>query len=90
MKVNVFEGYFDTAPKVSSLEEIVRLIRNDALLRDRTSKHRYYKSQGLTAEANWNASMPESVNRCRHTVWVSCSSDWVSPKANTMVSGDTW
>jgi hypothetical protein len=51
MKVNVFEGYFDTNPKESSLEDIVELIRSDALLRDRTLKHRYYKSQGLTAEA---------------------------------------
>lgn len=51
MKVNVFEGYFDTNPKESSLEKIVHLIRNDALLRDRTAKHRYYKSQGLTVEA---------------------------------------
>lgn len=51
MKVNVFEGYFDTKPKESSLEDIVELIRSDALLRDRTLKHRYYKGQGLTAEA---------------------------------------
>ena len=51
MKVNVFRDYHDTNPKDSSLEEIVRIIRTDASIKDRTEKHRYYLSQGLTQAA---------------------------------------
>ena len=51
MKVNVFRDYRDTDPKDSSLEEIVRIIREDASIKDRTEKHRYYRSQGLTQAA---------------------------------------
>ena len=51
MKVNVFRDYHDTNPKDSSLEEIVRIIREDASIKDRTEKHRYYRSQGLTQAA---------------------------------------
>ena len=51
MKVNVFYGYADTNPKESSLEEVVRLMREDASLRERTEKHRYYKSQEMNKEA---------------------------------------
>lgn len=47
MKVNVFNDYHDCNPKDSSLEEIVRLIREDASIKDRTEKHRYYLSQNL-------------------------------------------
>ena len=52
MKVNVFRDYHDTNPKDSSLEEIVRIIREDASIKDRTEKHRYYLSQGLTQAAS--------------------------------------
>ena len=41
MKVNVFNGYYDTDPKESTLEEIVRLVKQDATLKERTKKHRY-------------------------------------------------
>lgn len=51
MKVNVFNGYYDTHPKESSLEEIVRMIRQDVWLKERTEKHRYYLKQGLKKEA---------------------------------------
>ncbi len=51
MKVNVFRDYHDTNPKDSSLEEVVRIIREDASIKDRTEKHRYYLRQGLTQAA---------------------------------------
>ena len=51
MKVNVFMDYHDCNPKDSSLEEVVRIIREDASVKDRTEKHRYYLSQGLTQAA---------------------------------------
>ena len=51
MKVNIFYDYHDTSPKESTLEEIVRIIREDASIKDRTEKHRYYKSQGLLKAA---------------------------------------
>ena len=51
MKVNVFRDYHDTNPKDSSLEEVVRIIREDASIKDRTEKHRYYRSQGLNQAA---------------------------------------
>ena len=41
--ISLFKGYSDTHPQDSTLQEIVNLIRNDALVRDRTEKHRYYK-----------------------------------------------
>jgi len=51
MKVNIFNGYRDTNPKESTLEELVRMMREDAWLRELTEKHRYYKSLGLMKEA---------------------------------------
>lgn len=51
MKVNVFNGYCDTCPKESSLDEIVRIIREDVSLKERTEKHRYYLKMGWTKEA---------------------------------------
>ena len=51
MKVNVFMDYHDCNPKDSSLEEVVRIIREDASVKDRTEKHRYYLSQGMTQAA---------------------------------------
>ena len=51
MKVNIFNGYYDTDPKESMLEEMVRLMKEDASLHERTEKHRYYLSMGLMKEA---------------------------------------
>lgn len=51
MKVNIFNDYRDTQPKESTLEEVVRLIREDAYVKERTERHRYYLSQGLDKEA---------------------------------------
>ena len=51
MKVNVFNGYYDTNPKESTLEEIVRMVKQDATLKERTQKHRYYLEKGFTKEA---------------------------------------
>lgn len=51
MKVNVFNGYYDTDPKESTLEEIVRLVKQDATLKERTKKHRYYLEKGFIKEA---------------------------------------
>lgn len=51
MKVNVFMDYRDCNPKKSSLEEVVRIIRTDMSVKDRTEKHRYYLSQNLTQAA---------------------------------------
>ena len=51
MKVNIFRDYRDTSPQESTLEEVVRIIREDASVKDRTEKHRYYKSQGLDKAA---------------------------------------
>lgn len=51
MKINYFMDYHDCNPKDSSLEEIARIIREDASIKDRTEKHRYYLSQGLAKAA---------------------------------------
>ncbi len=51
MNVNIFNDYRDTLPKESTLEEVVRIIREDSSVRDRTEKHRYYQSQGLSKAA---------------------------------------
>lgn len=51
MKVNIFNGYRDTDPKKSTLEELVRMMREDAWLNEQTQKHRYYKKMGWTQEA---------------------------------------
>ena len=46
MQLNYFHGYTDCEPKVTTLEEVVRLIADDASVRDLTEKHRYYLSVG--------------------------------------------
>ena len=51
MKVNIFNDYRDTLPKESTLEEVVRIIREDAYVKERTERHRYYLSQGLDKAA---------------------------------------
>ena len=51
--ISLFKGYSDTHPQDSTLQEIVNLIRNDALVRDRTEKHRYYSHNGQKAAAAW-------------------------------------
>lgn len=51
--MNLFMGYADCNPKESSIEEIFQLIRQDASVKDRTEKHRYYLSQNLLKEAKY-------------------------------------
>ena len=51
--MNLFMGYADCNPKESSIEEIFQLIRQDASVKDRTEKHRYYMSQNLLKEAKY-------------------------------------
>ncbi|MBQ4083862.1 MAG: virulence protein E [Bacteroidaceae bacterium] len=46
MYLNYFRGYTDSEPKTTTLEEVVRLIADDASVRDLTEKHRYYLSMG--------------------------------------------
>ena len=53
MRINLFMGYADCNPKESSIEEIFQLIRQDASVKDRTEKHRYYLSQNLMKEAKY-------------------------------------
>ena len=51
MKVNIFKDYHDTSPKDTTLQEVVRIIREDAYVKERTERHRYYKGQGLDKAA---------------------------------------
>ena len=44
--LNYFRGYTDSEPKATTLSEVVRLIADDASVRDLTEKHRYYLSVG--------------------------------------------
>ena len=53
MTLNIFWGYADCNPKESSIEEIFQIIRDDASVKDRTEKHRYYLSQNLLKEAQY-------------------------------------
>ena len=46
MHLNYFRGYTDSEPKATTLSEVVRLIADDASVRDLTEKHRYYLSVG--------------------------------------------
>lgn len=50
--LSLFRGYADTCPVETTLSEIVRIIREDSSVRDRTEKHRYYLSQGNTKAAS--------------------------------------
>lgn len=57
--ISLFRGYSDIQPKESTLREIADLIRNDALVRDRTEKYRYYSLNGQeTAAAREKAACP--------------------------------
>ena len=51
MKLNIFYGYSDCNPKDSSVEEIFQIIRQDARVKNRTEKHRYYLEHNLEKEA---------------------------------------
>lgn len=51
MMLSIFKGYADTMPVAASLDEVVRLIREDKVLADHTEKYRYYRSQGQKAAA---------------------------------------
>lgn len=46
MMLSIFKGYADTMPVAVSLDEVVRLIREDKVLADHTEKYRYYRSAG--------------------------------------------
>ena len=46
MYLNYFRGYTDSEPKTTTLEEVVRMIADDASVRDLTEKHRHYLSMG--------------------------------------------
>ena len=52
MMLSIFKGYADTVPVSVTLDEVVRLIREDKVLADRTEKYRYYRSQGQKAAAD--------------------------------------
>lgn len=52
MMLSIFKGYADTMPVAVSLDEVVRLIREDKVLADHTEKYRYYRSQGQKTAAN--------------------------------------
>ena len=52
MMLSIFKGYADTMPVAASLDEVVRLIREDKVLADHTEKYRYYRSQGQKTAAN--------------------------------------
>ena len=53
MKINLFYGYSDCNPKDTTLEEVFQLILNDASVKERTERHRYYLNQGLEKEAGY-------------------------------------
>ena len=52
MMLSIFKGYADTMPVAVSLDEVVRLIREDKVLADHTEKYRYYRSQGQKTAAS--------------------------------------
>ena len=56
MKINLFYGYSDCNPKDTTLEEVFQLILNDASVKERTERHRYYLNQGLEKEAGYEKS----------------------------------
>ena len=60
MMLSIFKGYADTMPVAVSLDEVVRLIREDKVLADHTEKYRYYRSQGQkTAAGREKAAFPD-------------------------------
>lgn len=59
MMLSIFKGYADTVPVSVTLDEVVRLIREDKVLADHTEKYRYYRSQGQkTAASREKAACP--------------------------------
>lgn len=59
MMLSLFKGYSDTIPVPVSLNEVVRLIKEDKVLADRTEKYRYYRSRGQkTAASREKAACP--------------------------------
>ena len=56
MKINLFYGYSDCNPKDTTLKEVFQLILNDASVKERTERHRYYLNQGLEKEAGYEKS----------------------------------
>ena len=53
MMLSIFKGYADTMPVAVSLDEVVRLIREDKVLADHTEKYRYYRSQETEGRHQW-------------------------------------
>lgn len=51
MKVNLFKDLRDCSPKLVTFEEVVDMIREDAAVKDRTERHRYYLSQSMKKAA---------------------------------------
>ena len=51
MQLNYFRGFTDSEPKDITLEEVVRLMTDDASVRDLTDKYRYYLSAGDESNA---------------------------------------
>ncbi len=59
MMLSIFKGYADTVPVSVTLDEVVRLLREDKVLADRTEKYRYYRSQWQkTAASREKAACP--------------------------------
>ena len=52
MNVNLFKDLRDRSPKLVTLDEVVRFIREDGFVKDRTERHRYYLSQGMNKAAS--------------------------------------
>lgn len=44
LKLSLFKGYFDTSGKDVTLTDVVRLIRDDQSIKERTEKYRYLRS----------------------------------------------
>ena len=59
ISISLFKGYSDIQPTEVTLQYVVNLIKNDALVRERTEKHRYYAAQGQpNAAAREKSSCP--------------------------------
>lgn len=57
--ISLFKGYSDTQPAETTIQQVINLIKNDALICEHTEKHRYYAKQGLTdAAAREKAACP--------------------------------
>ena len=52
MNVNLFKDLRDRSPKLVTLDEVVKFIREDGFVKDRTERHRYYLSQGMNKAAS--------------------------------------